>query len=405
IATALLAIAIGLGSVGAVLTTGEGLKDFVSDAFSTFADYDVQISGIPASKISIIEERLLLMDEVQTIYRTTDEFSGFSVRIKAINGKDISRYISDFTEEKREEAERSCSNVNLGGRNLEHNPLDSLAFKLVKGRLLGKEDIGKNRIIVSTGCVETFGFDVGDKITFQFNDYDVDMEIVGVYTSSFQGGGPPSLNLGIITSVETQDKIRRTSSNMQFNILEINNISINDYVLLLPPPQAKFIPIFSNPKVNIVGLELEKDYFGLHDTEGIIISTRLAESLGLEKGGTLTLEENGHKKTFFVRDIQEGPFNKESEIIVPYRALESTFPDIYKYTVNVIAKEGQLETLSKKTKSMFSSDYYVYESSELASIVNRLIDQVVIPVTLLASFSLLVAIIVISNTMYLTIID
>ena len=90
---------------------------------------------------------------------------------------------------------------------------------------------------------------------------------------------------------------------------------------------------------------------------------------------------------------------------MPYRALESTFPDIYKYTLNVIAKEGQLETLSKKTKSMFSSDYYVYESSELASIVNRLIDQVVIPVTLLASFSLLVAIIVISNTMYLTIID
>ena len=405
IATALLAIAIGIGSVGAVLTTGEGLKDFVSDAFSTFADYDVQISGIPASKISIMEERLLLMDEVQTIYRTTDEFSGFSVRIKAINDKDISRYISDFTEEKREEAEKSCSNVNLGGRNLENNPLDSFTFKLVKGRLLSKDDIGKNRIIVSTDCVETFGFDVGDKITFQFNDYDVDMEIVGIYTSSFQGGGPPSSNLGIITSVETQDKIRRTSSNMQFNILEINNISINNYFLQLPPSQAKFIPIFSNPKVNIVGLELEKEYFGPYDTDGAIISTRLAESLGLEKGDTLTLEENGYKKTFFVRDIKEGPFNKESEIIVPYIALEGTFPDIYKYTVNVIAKEGQLETLSKKTKSMFSSDYYVFESSEVVSIVNRLIDQVVIPITLLASFSLFVAIIVISNTMYLTIID
>jgi putative ABC transport system permease protein len=54
---------------------------------------------------------------------------------------------------------------------------------------------------------------------------------------------------------------------------------------------------------------------------------------------------------------------------------------------------------------MFSPDYYVFESSEVLSIVNRLIDQVVIPISLLASFSLFVAIIVISNTMYLSIID
>ncbi|MCC7572626.1 MAG: ABC transporter permease [Candidatus Methanofastidiosum sp.] len=405
VATALLAIAIGLGSVGAVLTTGEGLKDFVADAFSSFADYDVQINGISDSKISIMEERLLLMEEVKTIYRTTDEFSGFSVNIKAVNGKDIYRYISDFTEEKRKQAEEGCLNVNIGGRNLEHNPLNLVTFRTIKGRLLDKQDIGKNRIIVSTRCVETFGFDVGDKITFEFNDYNVDMEIVGVYSPSFQGGGPPSSNLGIITSVETQDKIRRTSSNKQFNILEINNLSLKDYVSVLPPSQAKFIPIFSNPKANIVGLELENEFFGRYDTEGIIISTKLAQSLGLKKGDTLLLEENDYKKIFIIREIREGPFNKDAEIIIPYKALERTFPDIYSYTLNVIAKEGQLESLSKKTKSMFAPDYYVFESSEVLSIVNRLIDQVVIPISLLASFSLFVAIIVISNTMYLSILD
>ena len=405
VATALLAIAIGLGSVGGVLTTGEGLKDFVADAFSSFADYDIQINGIPDSKISDMEERLLLMEEVKTVYKTTDEFSGFNLNIDKVNGKPISRYISDFTEEKRIKAEERCINVNLGGRNIEFNPLNPVTFKTVGGRLLGKEDIGKNNIIVSTQCVDTFGFGVGDTITFRYNDYYFDMKIVGVYAPSFQGGGPPSSNLGIITSIETQDRIRRSSSNKEFNILEVNGVKLSDYAKLLPEDQSKLIPILSKTSVNIVGLDEEVEYFGPYGSEEIIISKRLAESFRLKIGDSITLEENEYMKTFVIQDIREGPFNKESDIIIPYSALKGTFPDIYTYTLSVIAKEGQAPALSKKTKAMFSPEYYVFESSEVLSIVNRLIDQVVIPISLLASFSLFVAIIVISNTMYLSIID
>ena len=126
---------------------------------------------------------------------------------------------------------------------------------------------------------------------------------------------------------------------------------------------------------------------------------------GLNIGDTLTLEENDYKKTFTIRNISAGPFNKGAEIVVSYNALSDTFLDIYTYTLNIIAKEGQADLMSKKVKAMFSSGYYVFESSEVLSIVTRLIDQVVIPISLLASFSLFVAIIVISNTMYLTIID
>ncbi|KYC47875.1 MAG: macrolide transporter ATP-binding /permease protein [Candidatus Methanofastidiosum methylothiophilum] len=405
VATALLAISIGLGSVGGVLTTGEGLKDFVADAFSSFADYDIQINGISDSKIDNMEERLLLMEEVKTVYRTTDEFSGFNVNIAAINGKPVSRYISDFTEEKRKRAEERCIGANIGGRNIEYNPLNPITFKPVQGRLLGKEDIGKNNIIVSTQCVDTFGFGVGDTITFEYKDYSFDMKIVGVYLPSFQGGGPPSSNLGILTSIETQDKIRRSSSNKEFNILEINGVRLSDYAKLLPEEQSKLLPILSKTIVNIVGLDVEVEYFGPYSSQDIIVSKKLADSFRLKVGDSITLEENNYKKSFIVQDIREGPFNKEADIIVPYSALTGTFPDIYTYTLSVIAKEGQVQSLSKKVKSMFSPEYYVFESSEVLSIVNRLIDQVVIPISLLASFSLFVAIIVISNTMYLSIID
>lgn len=405
VATALLAISIGLGSVGGVLTTGEGLKDFVADAFTSFADYDVQINGIPDSKISNMEERLLLMEEVKTVYKTGDEFSGFSVNISEINGKSVSRYLSDFTEDKRKIAEERCSGANLGGRNLEFNPLNPITYRPIKGKLLGKEDIGKNNIIISTQCVNTFGFDVGDTITFQYNDYFFDMKIVGVYQPSFQGGGPPSSNLGILTSVETVDRIIRSSSNKEFNIIEVNNIKLKDYAKQLPPDQAKSILIISKINVNILGLGQESKYFDSYDTDGIVISQKLAQAFGLNIGDTLTLEENDYKKTFTIRNISAGPFNKGAEIVVSYKALSDAFPDIYTYTLNVIAKEGQADSMSKKVKAMFSPEYYVFESSEVLSIVNRLIDQVVIPISLLASFSLFVAIIVISNTMYLTIID
>jgi predicted lysophospholipase L1 biosynthesis ABC-type transport system permease subunit len=405
VATALLAISIGLGSVGGVLTTGEGLKDFVSDAFSSFADYDIQINGISDSKISDMEERLLLMEEVKTVYKTIDGFSGINLTLNKINGKPILRYISDLTKEKRIKAEERCINVNMGGRNLEFNPLSSATFKTTQGRLLGKEDIGKNNIIISTQCVDTFGIGVGDTITFQYNDYYFDMKVIGIYMPSFQGGGPPSSNLGIITSVETIDKLRRSSSNKDFNILEINGVKVVDYIKLLPQEHSKSILFLSKTRVNIVGLGNESKYFGPHNNDKIIISKKLAESFGLRIGDSITLEENNYRKTFFIHGIQEGPFNIDSEIIIPYSALNGAFPDIYTYTLNIVAKEGQVPTLTKKVKSMFSPEFYVFESSEILSIVNRLIDQVVIPISLLASFSLFVAIIVISNTMYLSIID
>lgn len=404
VAAALLAIAIGLGSVGSVMTTGEGLKDFVSETFSSFADYDLQISEVSDSQIRSIEDRVSMMEEVKKAYRTQDEFSSFTVDITRINGMAISRYISSFTEEKRKEAEDRCLNVNIGGRNLEYSPLGPLSFRLEDGRLLDLQDIGKNRIVVSTRCVEVFNFGVGDLITFQYNDYRFDMEIVGVYSPTFQGG-PPSAGLGIITSFETLDIVRRTSSNKQFNIVEINNVEITEYMKLLSPSQSRFAMIMASPYVNIVGMGLENQYFERYDNEGIIVSTRLAETLGLEKGFSLVLEESGKKKNFHVREIKEGPFNKESDIIVPYRSIEGIFPDIYMYSLNVIANEGELENLSRKIRAMFSPDYYIFEASEAVVIVTRLIDQVVIPVSLLASFSLFVAIIVISNTMYISIMD
>ena len=146
---------------------------------------------------------------------------------------------------------------------------------------MGKEDIGKNNIIISTQCVDTFGIGVGDTITFQYNDYYFDMKVIGIYMPSFQGGGPPSSNLGIITSVETIDKLRRSSSNKDFNILEINGVKVVDYIKLLPQEHSKSILFLSKTRVNIVGLGNESKYFGPHNNDKIIISKKLAESFGL----------------------------------------------------------------------------------------------------------------------------
>ena len=50
-------------------------------------------------------------------------------------------------------------------------------------------------------------------------------------------------------------------------------------------------------------------------------------------------------------------------------------------------------------------DYRIFEASRLQEMVTRMIDQVLIPISIIASFSLFVAVIVIANMMYISTLD
>ncbi|HOI76195.1 MAG TPA: ABC transporter permease [Methanofastidiosum sp.] len=386
IATALLAISIGLGTVGAVLMAGEGVKTSVSESLSNNLNYDIQIMSIPESSIKQVEERILLTEGISNLYRYSISIS--DCYIQSINGRPISNYLYRMSDGDRDFVEdRFMSGVSISGQNIGNDVINQ---QIASGRLLGVEDIGRNNIIMTSRGAAYFDIKVGDKIFFTYEDYPIEMTVIGLYsqTSTFGPGGGGSTNLGLMASYETIEEIRKTSKNQEFNIISVNDGPISSSAVIL----------------NIVGNGLENDYFSIYDENGVIISRSLSNSNGLKIGDTLTLELNDRSKKFEVRDIQNGPFNLEAQIIVPYRALKDNFSGIYTYTLAVDAETGYEEITLKKLGSMFP-DYRIFEASRLQEMVTRMIDQVLIPISIIASFSLFVAVIVIANMMYISTLD
>jgi predicted lysophospholipase L1 biosynthesis ABC-type transport system permease subunit len=386
IATALLAISIGLGTVGAVLMASEGVKTSVSESLSNNLNYDMQIMGVSESSIKQVEERILLTEGVSNLYRYSLSIS--DCYIQSINGRPISNYVYRLSEDDREFIEdRFLSGVSISAQNIGNDVVNQ---QIAAGRLLGAEDIGRDNIIMTSRGAAYFDIKVGDKIIFAYEDYPIEMTVVGLYTqtSTFGPGGGSSTNLGLMASYETIERIRKTSINQEFNIVRINGAST---------PSSAVV-------VNIVGNGLEDDYFSIYDENGVIISRSLSNSNGLKVGDTLTLELNDTSKTFEVRDIRDGPFNLEAHVIIPYRNLKDTFSGIYTYTLAVDAETGYEEITLKKLEAMFP-DYRIFEASRLQEMVTRMIDQVLIPISIIASFSLFVAVIVIANMMYISTLD
>lgn len=386
IATALLAISIGLGTVGAVLMAGEGVKTTVSESLSSNLNYDMQIMSIPESSIKQVEERILLTEGISNLYRYSISIS--DCYIQSINGRPISNYLYRMSDDDRDFVEnRFMSGVSISGLNIGNDVVNQ---QIASGRLLGTEDIGKNNVIMTSRGAAYFDIKVEDKIIFTYEDYPIEMTVVGLYsqTSTFGPGGGGSTNLGLMASYETIEKIRKTSKNQEFNIISVNGQQVSSSAVI----------------VNIVGNGLENTYFSIYDEDGVIISRSLSNSNGLKVGDTLTLELNDRSKKFEVRDIQNGPFNLEAQIITPYRALKDNFSGIYTYTLAVDAETGYEEITLKKFQSMFP-DYRIFGASQLQEMVTRIIDQVLMPISIIASFSLFVAVIVIANMMYISTLD
>ncbi|NPV49598.1 MAG: FtsX-like permease family protein [Candidatus Methanofastidiosum sp.] len=386
IATALLAISIGLGTVGAVLIAGESVKSSVSESLSNNLNYDMQIMSIPESTIKQVEERILLTEGISNIYRYSISIS--DCYIESINGRPISNYLYRMSDEDREFVEdRYMAGVSISGQNIGK---DIVNQQIVSGRLLSEEDIGRNNIIITSRGANYFGIKVGDKILFKYQDYPIEMTVVGLYTqtSTFGPGGGGSTNLGLMTSYETVERIRKTSNNKDFNIIELNGSEVAT----------------SSVTVNIVGNGLENEYFPIYEDNSVIISKALSNLTGLKVGDTISLELNEQTKTFEVREIREGPFNLEANIIIPYSSLKDSFSGIYTYTLAIDAEEGYEEIAMKKLSLMFP-DYRIFEVSRIQEMVTRIIDQVLIPISIIASFSLFVAVIVIANMMYISTLD
>lgn len=386
IATALLAISIGLGTVGAVFMAAEGVKTTVSDTLSSNLNYDMQIMSIPESTIDLMEERIYLIDGIDNIYRSSLSIS--DCIIEDINGRPIESYIKGLSDDKREYVEeRFLDGVSISGQNIENDPITQTA---TSGRVLGIQDIGRNNIIISSSGASYLELNVGDKITFTYGDYPFEMTVVGLYssTSSFGPRGVGASSLGLVTSFETIDRIRRTSSNTEVNIVDVNGSPINS----------------QNVTVNVVGNGLENDYFSIYDNNGVIVSTSLSNSLGLKVGDSLTLELEERTKSFKVREIRNGPFNLEANIIIPYSALKDSFSGIYTYTLAIDAKTGYEDSVNKKIGLMFP-DNRSFDTSRMTEMVTNMLDQVIVPISIIASFSLFVAIIVIANMMYISTLD
>ncbi|KYC52977.1 MAG: macrolide transporter ATP-binding /permease protein [Candidatus Methanofastidiosum methylothiophilum] len=386
IATALLAISIGLGTVGAVFMAAEGVKSTVSENLSSNLNYDIQIMSIPESKIKQMEERIFLIDGINNIYRSSLSIS--DCVIEAINGIPIDTYLNKLSDDKREYVEeRFLDGVSISGQNIENDPITQT---VISGRILGNQDIGRNNVLITTTGASYLNLNVGDKITFTYGDYPFEMTIVGLYTSttSFGPRGVGASSLGLVTTYDTIERIRRTSSNKEFNIVEINGTKTD----------------LINVSVNIVGNGLENDYFGPYDKSGIIISKYLSNTLNLNVGDTLTLELDNKIKTFKVREIREGPFNLEANLIVPFRAIEDVFSGIYTYTLAIDVKPGYEDVVSSRIESMFP-ETRTFDTSRIEEMVSNMLDQVIVPISIIASFSLFVAVIVIANMMYISTLD
>jgi putative ABC transport system permease protein len=190
----LVALFVGVFSVGLILTLGSNLQSTINSLASSYTGgYNTIIQASSSDKAAVDREltRVSGIDK-----QTVNTFT--SVVPLAIDGRPIAQFLKGQSKTQLQNAITDLGEVT--GYNLAQKqfPTQSIA----KGRKLTREDAGTSNALVSQSLAQApFNVKVGDQITLAGPDgkTTATLTIAGLFTSSSTGFGAPSFILGDVS--------------------------------------------------------------------------------------------------------------------------------------------------------------------------------------------------------------
>ena len=387
-ATTLLAIITGIGLVGSILMTSENVKATITDAIANTFGYDLQVWYVPYSQKDHAITDIVALDGVTEVYLSMQ----VTANIVAINDKPIEDYLSNFPDDKRDALKKRLSAI-LEGQDLERNTMNKT---MKTGSNLDTTDTGKYHIVVDNVFSDDFDIRTDDNITFGVEDNLQEFKVTGIYDRGFMGGPPTSAIL--YTSFQTLNAFVSTSVNADVKVTEINGKKISEM----------------STKVNVVDLKKVPQKYkilygrslGIKDryTTNCVINVGLAKMLKVGIGDRIRLDSYGKNTEFTIVGISPDMFNEKASVITSYDGVIESVPYVHTINISVKAHSEKLRSILGSLKALFP-DSYVFDLSQVNVVISRLLDQSMIPVTFLASFSLMVGSLIIANSIYMAALD
>ncbi len=190
--TTMLALFVGVFSIGLILVLGQDLRDQINNVLSNIVTYNV-ITLTSSQQAQTLQANLGSIGGLNASRHTT--FASTSPQ--AINGRPLRSYLTSSTQRTAQSAAFFLSGVE--GYDLGNNQLpDTSLLRITAGRNLGLNDAGTNHILVNQFLADSpFHIKVGDTITLASIDgLSVrTVTVVGMYTPTDLSGflGPPVL--------------------------------------------------------------------------------------------------------------------------------------------------------------------------------------------------------------------
>ena len=190
--TTMLALFVGVFTIGLILVLGQDLRDQINNALSNLVTYNV-ITLTSSQQAQSLQANLGSIAGLNASRHTT--YAATSPQ--AINGRPLQSYLTSNTQRSARNAAFFLSGVE--GYDLGNNQLpDTSLLRITSGRNLGLNDAGSNYVIVNQFLADSpFHIKVGDTITLASIDgLSVrTVMVVGMYTPTDLSGflGPPVL--------------------------------------------------------------------------------------------------------------------------------------------------------------------------------------------------------------------
>ncbi len=190
--TTMLALFVGVFTIGLILVLGQDLRDQINNALSNIVTYNV-ITLTSSQQAQTLQANLGSIAGLNASRHTT--YAATSPQ--AINGHPLRSYLTNSNPRSTQGAAFFLSGVE--GYDLGNNQLpDTSLLRITSGRNLGLNDVGSNYVIVNQLLADSpFHIKVGDTIRLvSIDGLSVrTVTVVGMYTPTDLGGflGPPVL--------------------------------------------------------------------------------------------------------------------------------------------------------------------------------------------------------------------
>jgi putative ABC transport system permease protein len=387
-ATTLLAIITGIGLVGSIFMTSQNVKATISEAMSNAFGYDVQVWYVPYSQMDHAVADIARLNGVTEVYPAMQ----MTANIIAINDKPMEVYLSDFSDNEKDALGKRLTAI-IDGQDMERTTMT----KTIKaGRTLDLTDVGKFNILLDNVFADDFKVGIGDNITFGLEDNTQEFKVIGIYDRGFMGGPPTSVVL--YTSFQTLNNFASTSINADVKVKEINGKGITEMTATLNVVDLRKVP----QKYEILyGRPLgSKDIY----TTNCVINVGLAKILNVGVGDRLRLDSGGNNAEFTIIGVSPNIFNKKASVITSYDGIMEVVPAVHTINLSIKIESSKTRSVVSSLKALFPNSF-VFDLSQVNVVISNLLDQSMIPVTFLASFSLMVGSLIIANSIYMAALD